>query len=83
MEDNTFIAKLISEDLLPGDTKSKIESQSISADKASYFLTNVIKRSIEIGNIDSFNKLISVMEHCDFKYLNGLALEIKSTIDGM
>ena len=83
MDDSTFIAKLITNKLLSGDTGEKIEAQSTPADKASYFLNHMIKPSLDLGNVDSFNRLLSVMKQCDYGHIKQLALEIKSAIEGM
>ena len=82
MDDSTFIAKLATSNLLPGDTGRKIEAQSTPADKASCFLNRIIKSSLDADNIDSFNKLLSVMEQCEYDHIKQLALEIKSAIEG-
>ena len=82
MNDNTFIAKLNTQNLLPGDTESKIEGKSTPIDKASYFLNNIIKPSIDLDNGDCFNKLLSVMEQCGYDYIKQLASEIRSAIEG-
>ena len=82
MQDNTFIAKLNTQNLLPGDTGSKIEGQSNSSDKASYFLKTIIEPSIDIDKGDNFNKLLFVMEECDYSHIKHLASEIRSMIDG-
>ena len=83
MDDSTFIAKLTTNKLLPGDTGGKIEAQSTLADKASYFLNHIIKPSLDVGIVDSLNRLLSVMEQCDYDHIKQLALEIKSAIEGM
>ena len=82
MNDATFIAKLLAQNLLPGDTESKIEGQANAINKASYFLSNIIKPSIDVDNRDCFDKLLFVMEHCGYDYIKHLALEIKSVIKG-
>ena len=82
MQDSTFIAKLNTQNLLPGDTGSKIEGQSNSTDKASYFLKNIIEPSVDIDKGDSFNRLLIVMEECGYDHIKHLASEIRSIIDG-
>lgn len=82
MQDSTFIAKLNARNLLPGDTRNKIEGQTNPSDKASYFLKHIIEPSIDIDEGNSFKKLLSVMEECDYDHMKHLALEIKSKING-
>lgn len=82
MQDSIFVAKLTRQKLLPGDSKRSIEGQLTPTEKASYFLDNVIKPSIEIGSADSFDALLSVMEQCEYDHIEKLAVEIKSKIYG-
>ena len=82
MDDTTFIAKLLAQNLLPGDMENKIEVQAAPINKASYFLNHMIKPSIDLDNGDCFDKLLSVMEHCGYDHIKHLALEIKSVIKG-
>ena len=73
MNDSIFIAKLTTNGLLPEDTGRSIEAKSTLADKASYFLNYVIKPSLDIGNVNSFNTLLSVMEQCEYNHVKELA----------
>ena len=82
MQDTTFIAKLASKNLLPGDTKSQVKAQSTPVNKASYFLNNIIEPSIDIGDNSSFNKLLLVMDKCGYEHVEHLALEIRLMIKG-
>ena len=50
MDDTLFITKLSKQQLLPGNTQSKIEELSTQADKASYFLSHVIKPALVIDD---------------------------------
>ena len=81
MDDSIFIAQLTTNGLLPGDTGRSIEAKSTPADKASYFLNHITKPSLDIGNVNSFNILLSVMEQCEYNHVKELALEIKSSIE--
>ena len=82
MQDNTFIAKLNTQNLLPGDTGSKIEGETNPSAKASYFLKHIIEPSIGIDEGNSFKRLLSVMEECDYDHIKHLASEIRSKING-
>ena len=68
MHDAVFRAKLFEKGLLPGDSKERVESLATKADKATFFLDNMIKPSVQISNIgDSFKRLLDVMEDCGFE----------------
>ena len=80
MNDVLFIAKLSTENLLPGNTQSLIKSLPTSADKSSYFLSHVIKPSLDIDSTSSFDALLSVMEACEYAHVMTLATQIKDEI---
>jgi len=73
MDDVTFIAKLYSRNLLPGDTRDEVESQATRARKAAYFLDHVIKRSLSTAFAGSFNELLKVMEDSEYDDVKELA----------
>ena len=50
MKDATFIAELVPHGLLPDDLKHQLEAQDTSRDKATHFLDNTIKPSINIDD---------------------------------
>ena len=75
-----FIAKLSTENLLPGNTQSLIKSLPTPAEKSSYFLSNVIKPSLDIDSTRSFDALLSVMEACEYAHVMTLATQIKDEI---
>ena len=81
MEDTHFITKLSSQNLLPGDTESKIKALSTQADKASYFLSYVIKPALDIDDTSGFNKLLSVMQECEYDHVQTLSNKIRDDID--
>ena len=81
MDDAYFIMGLSAKGLLPGDTDSKIKAQSTQADKASYFLSHVIKPALEIDDSTGFDKLLSIMKSCGYNHVQKLAETIKSEID--
>ena len=81
MDDTHFITKLSSQKLLPGDTDRKINALSTEPEKARYFLNHVIKPALDIDNISNFDKLLSVMQNCDYSHVENLATNIKHEID--
>ena len=80
MDDTHFITKLSSQQLLPGDTESKIEALSTQAKKASYFLNHVIKPALNIDDTSGFRKLLSVMQECDYDHVKKLSSQISNDI---
>ena len=75
MDDVTFIAKLRASAILPTYLKVKIKSMPTSAEKANYFLDQVILPNVndDHSNLDT---LLSVMENFGYPLLNKLAVEI-------
>jgi len=63
MDDSIFIAALLSEHLLPGDSRRKIKSLSTAADKASHFLDEIIEPSLIANDLTMLEKLLTVMEN--------------------
>ena len=82
MEDSLFLVKLSECSLIPGDTKDKIKSKDTQADKAEYFISHVIKPSLEVGDTD-FDKLLAVMSESGYRYLKELSCTIKSEIESL
>ena len=81
MDDTVFIAKLFSNDLLPGDLKNQLKLlHRTSADKAALFLDSVIEPSVTSDGGSSFDKLLSVMEDCKYPHLKELAVQIKASL---
>ena len=73
-----MIEKLYANNLLPGDHKDKVQSPSLTPkEKAQHFLDGVIRRSLEIGYTEQFEKLISIMELSDDPALKHLAKKIR------
>ena len=81
MDDTHFITKLTTQQLLPGDTESKIKTLSTPSDKASYFLSHVIKPALDIGETSDFYELLSIMRNCGYKHVQKLAETIEHEID--
>ena len=80
MDDTHFIAKLCTEKLLPGDTASKIAALPTQSDKASYFLTHVIKPALDIDDVCDFAKLLFVMQNCNYNHVQKLSCQIEHDI---
>ena len=80
MDDVKFIAKLFSEGLLPGNLKNQLKSQGTSADKAALFLDNVIEASVSSDGGSSFDKLLSIMEDCEYEHVKELAKQIRTSL---
>ena len=81
MDDAHFITNLSSQKLLPGDTESKIKSFSTQSEKASYFLSHVIKPALDIDNNSGFYNLLSVMRKCDYPHVVKLSDKITREVD--
>ena len=81
MKDVLFTTQLSKHDLLPGNTSNIIESLPTPPDKASHFLSDVIKPALDIDDVSSLDSLLSVMENCDYAHVKKLACEMKSEID--
>ena len=81
MNDPHFLAALFEQQLLPGDTHSKIEAMATPANKASYFLDYVIEPALDINETSDFDKLLSIMQTCGYAHVQKLAITIKSEMD--
>ena len=81
MDDTLFTTTLSAQQLLPGDTENKIKPLPTQADKASYFLSHVIKPALDIDETYDFDKLLSIMHNCGYNHVQKLALNIKREID--
>ena len=78
MDDAVFIAKLFSNDLLPGDLKNQLKLlHRTSADKAVLFLDSVIEPSVTSDGGSSFDKLLNVMEDSEYQHVKELAKQIR------
>ena len=81
MDDAVFVAKLVSNDLLPGDLRNQLRLvHRTSADKAALFLDNVIEPSVTSDGGSSFDKLLHVMEDSEYQHVKELAEEIRSSL---
>ena len=80
VDDTLFLAKLYSCDLLPGDLMNEIIAKETRAQKAMCFLNGKIMCDISIGDFNSFNKLLNIMEESENDSLKDLAKKIKSVM---
>ena len=62
IKDVDFMDELLKHGLLPGDLKIKLESLTVLNEKSSYFLDNVIKPGLVVGNNRGFVSLLTVMK---------------------
>jgi len=79
MKDVTFLAKLNSKGLFPGDLKAQVKSQPTSTEAADYFLDNKIMVDLKNDNDESLIQLLSAMEEFDIS-LKSIAEEIKKKL---
>ena len=61
MTDEYFMGELYARKLLPGNLKATIKALSTGAEKASKFLDDVIKPSLESNDCTKFHTLLRVM----------------------
>ena len=81
MDDARFIASLSAKQLLPGDNGSKIDGLNTPSDKASYFLSHVIKPALDIDITSDFDQLLLIMQNCGYRHVQQLAGTIKDEVD--
>ena len=83
MDDVTFIAQLSHNKILPGNVEAHIKSQSLptQSDKADYYLKKNMESSLDIGETEEFNNLITVMEKSGYPHVKKLAKAMKSDLD--
>ena len=79
MNDAYFMAELTRHFFTTGNLKAMIEAKPTEADKATCFLDNAIKRSLESHDITSFQKLLEVMNS---GYQERIAQDIEEKIRG-
>ena len=81
MNDDYFMAELYAKKLLPGNLKADIESLPTSAKRASKFLDDVIKPSVENNDCTKFHTLLRVMKETDDVAIKELADTIRSLLN--
>ena len=80
MDDASFLAMLTEHELLPGDTEGKVKSQATQTEKATYFISHVIKPSLEVDSRVCFDKLLLVMSESGYKHVEEISGKIESEI---
>ena len=79
MDDAVFVAKLFSNDLLPGDLKNQLKLlHRTSADKAVLFLDSVIEPSVTSDGGSSFDKLLHIIS--EYQHLKELIIQIRTSL---
>ena len=80
MDDVTFLSKLYTVNLLPGNVKDQVQSMNTSADKAAHFLDHVIKPSVTTGVGSLLDDLIKVIEDGEYDGVKKLAKLIRHSL---
>ena len=81
MNDEFFMGELFARKLLPGNLKTTIKALPTGADKASKFLDDVIKRSLESNDCTKFHTLLRLMMESDDDTTKKLAVRIRSSLN--
>ena len=79
LKDANFLDELTRQHLFSGNLKEKVMKASTQADAATVFLDEAIKRPLSVGNRETFDKLLLVMEEFDL-LLKVLAEVIKQKL---
>ena len=79
VKDVDFMDELLKHGLLHADMKSKLESLTVHKQRSSYFLDNVIKPGLAIGN-NNFINLLTVMKCNKHDNVKDLAKEIEKEL---
>ena len=81
MDDVHFIAHLRTSRLLPGYTESKIKTLSTSSEKASFFLSHVIRPPLALDDVSYFHQLLSIMHDCGYNHVQKLSFKINQDMN--
>ena len=81
MNDECFMSDLYGNSLLPGDLKADIESLPTSTKRATKFLDNAIKPSIENNDSRKLHILLKLMKENDDINIKELADKIRISLD--
>ena len=73
IKDTDILDKLYKHDLLPGDLKIKLETLTEHYERSSYFLDNVIKPGLAVGDRNCFVSLLAIMRNCKDSNVKDLA----------
>ena len=80
MNDDYFIAQLYAKNLLTGSLKADVESLP-TANRASKFLDDVIKPSVENNDCTKFHTLLWLMRENDDSTIKSLANKIRKSLN--
>ena len=80
LKDAFFLAELTKQHLFPANLKEVVMKASTQTDAATIFLDKAIKRPLDAGSGEVFEKLLLVMEKSDFMLLKKLAKSIKQKL---
>ena len=80
IKDVDFMDELLKHDLLPGGVKSKLESLTVNYERSTYFLDNVIKPGLAVGNSNCFVSLLTVMKYNKHDNVKDLAMRIEQEL---
>ena len=80
IKDTDFMDELFKHDLLPGDLKIKLESLTVHNERSSYFLDNVIKPGLAVGNNKGFISLLAVMKNNKHDNVKDLAKKMENEL---
>ena len=80
IKDDDFMSELHKHDLLPGDLRSILESLTAHNQRSSYFLDNVIKPALAVGNSRCLISLLTVMKGDKHDNVKDLAKEIEKEL---
>lgn len=80
MKDEAFLAELRKSNLLHEDASKELESHTMSRDRATYFLDNVIKLELRNNKVKCFNELLNIMKDSKQENTTELSKIIKSEL---
>ena len=81
MKDINFMEDLFKYDLFPEDVKYRLEELPEHKDRTSYFLDNIIKAELAVGDKTCFVNLLTVMNNSKYDHVKELAKQIESEYD--
>lgn len=81
MKDSTFLLTLKECNLLLRNVSTTLESLTKVTEKASYFLDNVIKFSLDAGGDTYFHRLLTIMTESGYEQAMDLAKKIKAALN--
>ena len=81
MDDDYFIAELYAKKLLPNNIKAYIESLPNSAKRATRFLDDVIKPSVEKNDCTKFHTLLSLLKKNDNTTIKAVVNKIRKSLN--